>query len=37
LRSVKYENAAVFLASERANFVCGANIDVDGGHQRSIL
>jgi len=30
-------DAVVFLASERARFICGANIDVDGGHQRSIF
>ena len=30
-------DAVAFLASERASFICGANIDVDGGHQRSIL
>jgi 3-oxoacyl-[acyl-carrier protein] reductase len=30
-------SAVVFLASERASFLCGTNIDVDGGHQRSIL
>ena len=30
-------NAVVFLASERASFICGANIDVDGGHQRMIF
>jgi 3-oxoacyl-[acyl-carrier protein] reductase len=30
-------NAVAFLASERAAFICGTNIDVDGGHQRSIL
>ncbi len=30
-------NAVAFVASERAAFMCGANIDVDGGHQRSIF
>jgi 3-oxoacyl-[acyl-carrier protein] reductase len=30
-------NAVVFVASARAAFMCGANIDVDGGYQRSIL
>ena len=30
-------NAVTFLASDRAAFICGANIDVDGGHQRSIF
>lgn len=29
--------AVVFLASEQAEFICGSNIDVDGGYQRSIL
>lgn len=30
-------DAVVFLASERASFVCGTNVDVDGGYQRSIF
>ena len=30
-------NAVTFLASDRAAFICGTNIDVDGGHQRSIF
>lgn len=30
-------NAGAFPASNRAEFICGANIDVDGGHQRSIF
>jgi len=30
-------NAVAFLASERAAFMCGTNIDVDGRHQRSIF
>lgn len=29
-------NAVAFMASARASFICGANIDVDGGYQRSI-
>ena len=30
-------NAVAFLASERARFIVGTNIDVDGGHQRMIF
>lgn len=30
-------NAVAFLASARAAFIVGSNIDVDGGHQRSIF
>lgn len=30
-------NAVLFVASDRARFMCGANIDVDGGYQRMYL
>jgi NAD(P)-dependent dehydrogenase (short-subunit alcohol dehydrogenase family) len=30
-------DAVAFMASERASFICGSNIDVDGGHQRMIF
>jgi 3-oxoacyl-[acyl-carrier protein] reductase len=30
-------NAVAFVASERAGFMVGSNIDVDGGYQRSIV
>ncbi|MEI9805163.1 MAG: SDR family oxidoreductase [Pseudolabrys sp.] len=30
-------NAVAFVASERAGFMVGSNIDVDGGHQRMIF
>ena len=30
-------NAVAFIASERAGFIVGSNIDVDGGYQRSIF
>lgn len=30
-------DAVVFVASERASFLCGTNIDVDGGYQRHIF
>jgi 3-oxoacyl-[acyl-carrier protein] reductase len=30
-------NAVAFVASARAGFMVGANIDVDGGHQRMIF
>ncbi len=30
-------NAVLFVASARAGFMCGANIDVDGGYQRMYL
>jgi len=30
-------DAVAFMASERAGYLCGANIDVDGGYQRMIF
>jgi NAD(P)-dependent dehydrogenase (short-subunit alcohol dehydrogenase family) len=30
-------DAVLFMASQRAGYICGSNIDVDGGHQRMIL
>jgi len=30
-------DAVAFMASDRAAYICGANIDVDGGHQRMIV
>jgi 3-oxoacyl-[acyl-carrier protein] reductase len=30
-------SAVAFVASDRATFMCGANIDVDGGYQRMIF
>ena len=30
-------DAVAFMVSERAGYICGANIDVDGGHQRMIF
>jgi 3-oxoacyl-[acyl-carrier protein] reductase len=30
-------DAVAFFASERAGYICGSNIDVDGGHQRMIV
>jgi NAD(P)-dependent dehydrogenase (short-subunit alcohol dehydrogenase family) len=30
-------NAVVFLSSDSAGFICGSNLDVDGGDQRSVF
>lgn len=30
-------SAVVFVASDRASFLCGTNLDVDGGYQRQIF
>lgn len=30
-------DAVLFMASPRAGYICGSNIDVDGGHQRMIF
>jgi 3-oxoacyl-[acyl-carrier protein] reductase len=30
-------DAVAFMASPRASYICGSNIDVDGGHQRMIF
>lgn len=30
-------NAVAFMASDRASFIVGSNIDVDGGYQRSVV
>ena len=36
-RAEDIADAVAFMASQRASYICGSNIDVDGGHQRMIF